>query len=208
MIPYKSKLTKRSIKGRNEQFLELSTEDQKREIALDNLHLITFEHIRPAGGITKRGLRYDKGYWVTKKLKNLQAISDDPKQLQERLNEELPPTCIVCQRGGLMLSKIRLADGVDPQAGTVDRGNKSTAAPFTSKELIHMESAYEKWGLSEKNRFQGGHNMYKRYKIPYPPNTLENMANNLCVIIDRGKFDINYAKVDYIAKWSVKVPKI
>lgn len=207
MIPYKSKLTKRSIRGRNEQFLELSTEDQKREIALDNLHLITFEHIKPAGGTTIRGKSFGKGYWVSSKLQDFKNAKD-AKELQKLVNKSLPAECIVCQRGGIMLSKIRLADGVSPNANSVVNGNVKTAAPFTSKELRHIEAVYEKWGLSELNKFGGGYDMYKKYKIPYLPNTLENMANNLCVIIDRGKFDINYAKVDYIAKWSVKVPKI
>jgi hypothetical protein len=189
MIPYKTQL-KGITSKKNTLYQTLTPRNKRREIALDALNLIIKDRIRPAGGHHK-GETFRNGYWVNWELNNLAIKSLNPKNFQKNLLENLPQTCEVCERGMLMISKIRIGNTISPtDVGTSD-GSKGAAKPFTQEELEDMENIYE------GNCFE--------YDYPYKSNTLRNMANNLCVIIDKGKFTKEDARTDYLKLWEINL---
>ncbi len=185
MIPYKSQL-KGTVAQKNKQFKELSTPDQKREIALDGLKLIIKNKISPAG---REGMSH---YWGSSGLRDHRQHARNSKDFQKRLLTELPEACEVCERGLIMLSKIRVANTIDPcgDAHNISSGSNGLQKPFTFDEMEDMETVYENGST---------------ITYPYQNNTLKNMANNLCVIIDKGKFLLSVAKEDYVKKWKLNI---
>lgn len=161
-ITYKSVLQPiKNIEKRNKAFHELSDEGKRLEIAWDLLQLVVGKKI----GANRCG------YWNNKLLRKRNS-SKDSKELQEKLlytNAQ----CTVCQRGGIMLSTIRLGNKLGPDVSHISDGEKDILEGFDMVSMYMMEDEYE-----------GG-----TYSHPYKIRTREKIANICCNILVNGDFN-------------------
>lgn len=192
-VTYKSVLTKyRNIKKRNEVFNNLDNETKRREIAFDALKLLLAETIVPAGGIVN-GERLLRSYMdIT--LCNMIDYSSTSSELQEKFTTLKPKQqCVVCARGGLMLSQIRL-------------GNSLCISEKIDKDDIIMGEIWTIKGFT-KSTFQLIEDVYEYSNIPYHARTVESLMNIFCNIIINGDYIYvnTIDRVDYLKDKKVKI---
>ena len=179
LITYKSVLSRyKNIEKRNQAFWKLDVQSRRLEIAWDALQLVINRRMRASNGC----------YWDSP-LTELFLTSRNAEELQ--LNFILPPydSCKVCQRGLLMVSRIRLGNRINPStfitdAHSVMQGDADVdKGGFSIQSFRKMEKEYE----------------MNAYKHPYPKNTDEKLANICCNILVNGDFNCkdrtNYLKV-------------
>ena len=174
-IPFTSVLQPiQNIQERNNKFHSLSDEDKRREISFDLAALILSGNISGAHG----------EYWSSK-LRDILEPDNDLYQLQ--LMNYLPE-CEVCQRGGMMLSQIRLGNNVNYYYNSYSScGTEDIIEGFHMGNFHDMECEYE-------------NNVFDH---PYENNTTEKLLNITLNVIANGNFDTK-DKTDYIKKWGIK----
>lgn len=180
-IPFKSTLSRfKNIKNRNKAFNELSDIEKRREIAYDALMLII-----------NCGIRGSSGHYWNSKLLRIVDKSENNKDLQNNLitifQEKF--SCSVCQRGLLMISRIRLGNSVGP-SDEFDRGDVRTLnkSGFDIESFEALEKEYE----------------IGTWSTPYTNHSTEKLANLCCNIIENGDFDTD-DKTDYLTHWSIQI---
>lgn len=176
-LKFNSKLAGfRSIARRNKAFDSLTGRQQRQEIAWDALQLLMKGKVKP----------HPHGYWDTR----LQRVKGKtPEEFQQNLiavTEEKP--CMVCARGLLMLSQIRVGNTIDKTDDCRDKGSYHNVKGFEINDFYHMESDYEQ----------------DSYLHPYHRRTKEKLANMCINIIKNGNFDINDSR-DYISRYNIKL---
>lgn len=174
-LEYTSVLKKfKNISERNEAFNMLDKQSQRLEIAWDALNLVTDGMLRASSG----------SYWHGKinGLAREGSLSPEAFQ-QELLNPETLSGCFVCQRGLLMVSQIRLSNGLAP-SNEVRMGRESSIKGFSYDDFLCMENEYE----------------LSKYGHPYKTNTNEKLANICCNVLINGNFDpednTNYLRIE------------
>ena len=166
------------IYARNEAFDSLSDKVQKKEIALDALNLLLNDVTEPSNiGV----------YWGV----DLQTIkAETPKEFQEKLltleSLETPIKCIVCARGSIMLSLIRLGNNIGSSNPHRSDGHVEVLKGFDSKEMYDMEEEYET----------------SYFNMPYLHNTTDKLANILINVLVNGTFNTE-DKTDYVEKYEI-----
>lgn len=180
-LPYKSKLSRfKDINKRNIKFKSLSLEDQKKEIALDVLNLLSTENINAS--ISCYMSFYDDVYQCNDK-EIFKLLNDN--EFFNKINNDYG--CQVCARGAMMLSTIRLGNSIDPSNDVrFDKGDEYNQEYFTFNEYNDMEYQYE------------------HGTEPYYHNTNGLLANIFLQIVHTGTFDIEN-KTDYL-KDIFKIP--
>lgn len=165
----------KDIEKRNKAFKKLTDEEKRLEIAWDLLCLIKKEVIKPSSW-----LDYDR-YWDSKLLNESQNLSS--KDLQSFLCDidKEDSTCIVCQRGGMMLSQIRLGNQISGSTYGKAWGESNIIKGFKLDDFRNMENEYER----------------SLFCLPYEDNTLEKMANICCNVLVNGNFNTK-DKTDYL----------
>lgn len=178
----------KDIKERNRVFnFELSDEEKRKEIAWDSLNLVI------NGVLTA----HRSGYWeeaLVRKTKNLSSEALQDKLLCIETNKD---ECMVCARGAIMVSQIRLGnelstENLDSQKVANGEGNDGSfdiLKGFGSKSFLHIEAEYE------------------NNSDIYPIHTPHNLANIFCNIITHGDFDPK-DRTDYLEKYQVKIKDI
>lgn len=179
MIPFKSKLARLKVEKRNEKFKNLNEVEQRREVAYDALNLVLKKKVAAAAGF----------YW-SDSIHTLTKNCSSSK-LQSRLLESLPKQneCAVCQRGLIMLSMIRVSDGLNSFRGTdgLSQGiDQSMRKSFSYDSFEDMEQEYEN----------------SMFSHPYLKKSTHKLANICCNIIANGNFD-HMDATDYLRKWRI-----
>ena len=178
-IPFKSKLQDIvDLDAKNDKFATLSKEEKRREIAFDSLKLIISEKIV--------GNPY--GYWNTT-LHNIKDKSDGSKDLCRRFHNLPKKQCMVCAKGAVMVSQIRLGNNIRPTIRGIDSGRKDILEGFSTHDMDKMESIYEGWSPK---------------KHPYQPDTTQLLANIMCNVIANGKFKVKDT-TDYLKLWNLEI---
>jgi len=170
-IKFTSVLQKiRNLEKRNKAFHELTDEGKRLEIAWDCLQLVV-------RGMISAGRNYWDGA--------IEVFADNAKNakiFQQRLNN-LPKGCEVCQRGGLMLSQIRLGNSIDPRKdGDYCDGNYKNIKGFNTDDFKIMEDIYMGW---------------ENAGMPHQHSTNAMLANICCNILVNGNFNPK-DKTDYL----------
>lgn len=178
LLPYQTQLTSKSLSKRNEIFQALPLADQRKEISLDVLELLS----------TRRIIGEKGAYWG-EKLFDIKSDSSDSKDLQKRLfNAENIGRCEVCARGAAQLSTIRLGNNIHPHLDLVDSGDESRLIYFTMEEYKSMEKVFENWVIEEASELSH-RTVYPNY--PYLSGRSGTIANIQLQIISTGRFDVS-----------------
>lgn len=164
-ITFKSVLSRyKNIENRNKHFDELSDEGKRLEIAWDALQLLLSDKIKPARLAV---------YWSNK----LRKVKGDSKKLQKTFNDENffkgKGQCMVCERGAIMLSQIRLGNCISSDDSLRDEGFYDNLKGFSLDDMIKMEGEYE----------------WQNWDHPHKVRTKEKMANILCNVLVNGNFN-------------------
>lgn len=169
-IKYKSLLANiKDIGERNKAFNALTKEEQRLEIAWDALQLVITDKVKASTGC----------YWNWK-LNDIVDGSKNAKEFQNNLLNNLPEGCLVCARGALTLSRIRLGNKVKPD-DNFDNSGYNNVKGFTLEDYQKAEKEYE-WSY---------------YSHPYNNNTNQKLANILCNILVNGNFNTE-DRTDYL----------
>lgn len=167
------------IKGlakRNKAFDALSDEEKRKEIAYDCFNLT----------LEKKLLGGDELYWSSN-LSRVQDRTVEARKFQELLNYELPDDCVVCARGGLMLSPIRLGNKIKPYNISLPYGREDILQGFSMIAFIEMEKEFEDL----------------KFEHPYDVRTTEKLQNICLNIIANGDFN-KEDKTDYLVEYLKK----
>ncbi len=184
-LNYKSVLDGiKNIKKRNDKFHSLSKKEQRMEIGLDVLDMLSLKQI--SGG---------DDYWNYQFRRKMSRL-DDSKELQNKLMSKSlykEENCEVCARGAMMLSTIRLGNNIDPDTDYISRGTPKIQKHFTRIMYVAMEAVYEDYCY--KSSIVGAN---EEYEHPYEFNTSELLANIFLQVIQTdGGFSIKN-NTDYL----------
>lgn len=174
LLPYQTQLTYKSLSKRNEIFQALPLADQRKEISLDVLELLS----------TRRIIGEKGAYWG-EKLNYIKRNSSGSKDFQKSLfDTRNMDSCEVCARGAAQLSTIRLGNNISPNDCGAEEGTHSNLRYFTIQEYKSMERVFENWDVF------GGRIHRREYPdYPYGAGTNYTIANIQLQIIITGMFE-------------------
>lgn len=181
-IPFKSKLTKKTIELNNEAFEKFSKTQQRKEIAYDALMLIVKGIATTLSG----------GYWG-EDLHNIKDASLSSSAFQcNLLKIDEKTNCSVCQKGLMMLSQIRLSNSLHPADSGITNGSHKGRKGFSENAFDQMEEDFEGWS--------------RAINTTYKPGSSKLQANICCNVIANGDYKPK-DETDYIKKWGIIIPE-
>lgn len=185
-IPFQSKIQPiKNIAERNLAFQQLSDDEKRREIAYDLLVLVLMNDVRPAWSA------YWEGYFLSTARE-----CNTAKELQDHLNKlgvnrgVNKYECIVCARGGMMLSQIRLGNRVSPTHSELTSGSKDIVDGFSMESFCNMETIYEGYASADTDEH------------PFSMNTHARLVNICLNVIVNGDFHIE-DHTNYVAQFEM-----
>lgn len=180
-IPFESKLQPiLDISERNKAFHLLSDKEKRQEIAYDLFLLMLDEILRPA-----------YCYWGGKTLETMMESPSSTEIFNLANNISKKDQCMVCVRGGMMLSQIRLGNRVQPSS-SLSCGDRYNLDGFTLKTFEVMEAVYE------------GYDSYGEWveQHPFESNSRRSIMNICLNVIVNGDFN-RWDFTNYIQKFNI-----
>jgi hypothetical protein len=182
-IPFTSQLQDvKDLDERNKLFAAMTKLQQRKEIAYDGILAVLAEQVAASYG----------AYWRDSLIRKFED-SHDSKDLQKNFCD-IPAgaSCELCQRGLVMLSRIRLGNSVDPNKYSGRQvSNAGVQDSFSEHVLLKMEYEFES----------------NTHAHPYGTNSNRKLINTMCNVLANGTFRTS-DRTDYIVLWEIDVSKI